>query len=48
MKEGLARTLVVLACGFVMALAALAGQAGSEPQPIVVSVSSPVTVPPGY
>ncbi len=47
MKENIVRTLVVFACGVVMALAAYAGQAGpeSELRPQAVSAAA---VSPGY
>ncbi|ALC17440.1 hypothetical protein DSOUD_2690 [Desulfuromonas soudanensis] len=48
MKESLVRTLVVMACGVVMALAAYAGQAGSANDLRPLAASAATTVPSGY
>lgn len=48
MKDSLVRTLVVMACGVVMALAAYAGQAGSGHDPRPSTASAAATVPSGY
>jgi hypothetical protein len=48
MKDSLVRTLVVMACGVVMALAAYAGQAGSGNDPRPLAAAAAATVPSGY
>jgi len=48
MKDSLVRTLIVVACGVVMALAAYAGQAGSASDLSPLAAAAATTVPSGY